>query len=52
MTLGNTGVTKTGVIERGTLQRDEAREDQIDIRSKACKVSGEAGNGEPPRDWA
>ena len=50
MGLGNSGVTKVGVVERGTLQRDEAREDQTDNRSNVFKVPGGAGGGELPRD--
>jgi hypothetical protein len=33
-TLGNTGVTKTGVVERGALRRGEAIEDQKYRRGK------------------
>ena len=50
MGLGNTGVTQMGVVERGMLQRDEAREDQKDRRSKLFKMQGGAGGGELPRD--
>jgi hypothetical protein len=39
-------VTKIGVVARGKLQRDEAREDQKDCRSKIFKVQGGAGGGE------
>ena len=49
LTLGNTGVTKIGVVERGKLQRDEALEDQKDCRSKLieCRVGqGVARNHE------
>ena len=49
MGLGNTGVTQMGVVERGTLQRDEACEDQKDRRGKVFKVQGGAGGGELPR---
>jgi len=38
--VGNTGVTKVGVVERGKLQRDEAPENQKDCRSKLFKVQG------------
>ena len=43
--MGNTGVTKIGVVERGKLQR-EALEDQKDCRSKLFKVQGGAGGCE------
>jgi hypothetical protein len=46
LTVGNTGVTKVGVVERGKLQRDEAREDQKDCRNKLFSVQGGAGGGE------
>ena len=52
MGLGNTGVTQMGVVERGMLQRDEAREDQTDNRSNVFKVPGGAGGGELPRERA
>jgi hypothetical protein len=50
MTVGNTGVTKVGVVERGKLQRDEAREDRKVCRSKLFKVPGGAGGGVLPRE--
>ena len=46
MTVGNTGVTKVGVVERGKLQRYEAREDRKDRCGKLFKVQGGAGGGE------
>jgi hypothetical protein len=36
--VGNTGVTEMGVVERGGLQRDEAREDQLDSRNKVFRL--------------
>jgi hypothetical protein len=50
VTTGNSGVTEVGVVERGTLQRDEAREDQTVNRSNAFKVQREAEGGELPRE--
>jgi len=41
--VGNTRVTKVGVVERGKLQRCEALEDQKDCGSKLFKVQGGAG---------
>ena len=41
--MGNTRVTKVGVVERGKLQRCEALEDQKDCGSKLFKVQGGAG---------
>jgi hypothetical protein len=46
LTVGNTGVTKTRVVERGKLQRDEGLEDQKDCGDKFFKVQGGAGGGE------
>ena len=46
--MGNTGVTKVGVVERGALQRDDAREDRIDSRGKIIELQGEAGSGALP----
>ena len=46
LTVGNRGVTKVGVVERGKLQRYEALEDQKDCRSKIFRVQGGAGGGE------
>jgi hypothetical protein len=46
LTVGNTGVTKRRVVESGMLQRDEARDDQKDCRSKLFEVQGGAGGGE------
>ena len=48
--MGNTGVTKIAVVERGTLQRGEAREDRLDGRDKILKVRSGAGSGELPRE--
>ena len=48
--MGNTGVTKIGVVECGKLQRDEAREAQKDCRSKLFRVQGGAGVGKLPRE--
>ena len=48
--MGNSGVTKVGVVERGTLQRDEAREDQTDNRGNLFKMQSEAEGGELPRE--
>jgi hypothetical protein len=45
-TLGNTGVTKIGVVGRGTLRRDEAREYQKYRRGKDFRMKGVAGSGE------
>ena len=45
VTMGNTEVKQMGVVEHGMLQRDEAREDQKDRRSKLFKVQGGAGGG-------
>jgi len=41
--VGNTGVTKIGVVERGKLQRGEALEEQKDCGSKLFKVQGGVG---------
>jgi hypothetical protein len=46
LTVGNTGVTDIGVVERGKLQRGEALEEQKDCGSKLFKVQGGAGGGE------
>ena len=48
-TMGNSGVTTVGVVERVTLQRDEAREDQTDYRSNVFKVQSEAEGGQISR---
>ena len=50
VTMGNSGVTKVGVVQRGTLQRDEVGEDQTDNRSNVFKVQSEAKGGELPRE--
>jgi hypothetical protein len=42
LTVGNTGVTKTCVVRRGALQRDEAREDQTARVRKLFKVKSVA----------
>ena len=47
--MGNSGVTTVGVVERVTLQRDEAREDQTDYRSNVFKVQSEAEGGQISR---
>ena len=44
--MGNTGVTEMRVVERGKLQRGEAREDQKKRRGKRFRVQGGAGGGE------
>jgi hypothetical protein len=48
MAVGNTGVTKIGVVERGTLQRYEVREDRLDRCDKILRVQSGAGSGELP----
>jgi len=50
LTVGNSGVTKVGVVERGALQRDEAREDRKDSRGNVLKVQSGAGSGKSPRE--
>ena len=47
--LGNTGVTKVGVVERGTLRRDVACEDKEDCRGKILEVRSGAGVGGLPQ---
>jgi hypothetical protein len=44
--LGNTGVTKTRVVVRGVLRRDEAPEDYKRPRGKFLRMQGGAGRGE------
>jgi hypothetical protein len=41
--VGNTGVTKIGVVGCGALRRDEAREDQKYRRDKHFRVRSGAG---------
>ena len=50
--MGNRGVTKVGVVERGKLQRYEALEDQEDCGSKRFKVQSGAGGGGQSREEA
>ena len=38
--MGNTGVTKIGVVERGKLQRYEALEDRKRLRQQALQGAG------------
>jgi hypothetical protein len=46
VSVGNTGVTKVAVVERGALRRDEARKDQKYHRGKFFEVQGGAGCGD------
>lgn len=48
--VGNTGVTKVGVVERGELQRYEVSEERIFRRDRTLKVQSGAGGGELPQE--
>ena len=50
VTVGNSGVTEVGVVERGELQRCEAGGDRIDSRGMIFEVQSGAGGGELPRE--